>query len=965
MTRKRTSKWVIIAVLIIVALWAGPRLVRFYTDWLWFGEVGYLGVFWRGFWAKIIMSLIVGMVFFGILAVNCLLAVRMATRAVWYDAETRSRLQIAYEWERILERWLLSFALVLCFLIAYAVGKQAGSHWFTALLAFHPTSFGKLDPVFGHDLSFYVFQLPLVQMAQSYLSAALILSIIFSLILHYLAKAIRTVRGVPAFAPHVKAHISVLLAAWLAVKGWDYMLQAYNLLYSNEGVVFGATYTDVHARLFACYILLAVAVLGAIAVLINLRFRGFVLPIGALTVLFIASIIASIYPAAMQRFQVAPSEQTKEAPYIARNIEATRFGFNLGNVNDKEFPALQPYTEETLTKESATIKNVRLWDHRPLLDVYTQKQRLQPYYQFHDVDIDRYMISDQYRQVMLSAREMSLDSLPSSSGGAADWQNEHIFYTHGYAAVLSPVNEVTAEGEPELIIRDIPPVSEGVQKVTQPGLYFGELFTPEQYSLVRTNLPENDYPISSSKTATTEYRGTAGIAVGGSLSRLAMSLRFANVNLLLSENIKADTKIIMRRSIGERVTAIAPFLGYDADPYLAISRSGKLYWIQDAYTLSSRLPYSQPFLSRFGYANYIRNSVKVVIDAYNGTTQFFIMDEKDPLLGSLRKVFPNLFIPKAQMPEDLNKHLRYPEELFNMQARVYSTYHMTDPQVFYKKADRWEIATEGANKQTTLQTDYMQGDTGQGEAEGMQAYYVLMRLPGEDKPEFILMIPFTPLKARNMAAWMAARCDDEHYGELIAYEFTRGEQVPGPIQFEAGIDQHGEISKLTTLWNQAGSEVVRGNLLVIPLGHSLLYVEPIFLKAKVNPIPQLKLVVIGRKEGDALRVYFGPSLERALATAVGLAPALTAESLREGAEGGMATTPPAAQTQAGVSPTPTPSTAPVMPEILATKEARAAADKALEHYRKAQERLRAGDLAGYQKEMGEIEPLLKQLAGKK
>ncbi len=956
MARPRIIRWVVIIVVLWLLLWAAPRLTHLFTDWLWFGEVGYRGIFWRGLSAKIYMGLIFGGFFFAVVYGNALLALRMAPRAAWYEYESQSRLQVAYEVEKFLERWLGRVALAVILLLAYGVAVNASRRWLAALVAFNSTPFGKADPVFDRDLSFYIFQLPLIEMAQNHVAGALTAAIILSAAIHYLGKAIRTVRGVPAFAPHVKVHLSILVAAWLLSKGWDYWLQALNLLYSERGVVFGASYTDVNARLFACYVLLAITILGALVVLANLRLRGLVLPLGAIAFLIVASILASIYPAAVQRFRVEPSEQTREAQYIARNIEATRFGFGLQEVRDLAFPPLKAYDSQNLEEERITIQNVRLWDHRPLREAYKRKQELHTYYHFENVDIDRYTINGEYRQVMLSPREIDLGSLPQSG-----WQNEHIKYTHGYGVVLSPVNEASRAGEPRLLVRDIPPVSDRLPQVTQPEIYFGEIANSQQYSLVRTTLPEIDYPIEGDITAKANYTGTGGVPIGPMLNRLALSMRFGHIDLIFSENITEETKIIFRRSIRERLNAIAPFLAYDYDPYMVISESGKLYWIQDAYTVSGRLPYSEPhraFPGRaYGRINYIRNSVKIVIDPYSGTTSFFVADEEDPILKTLSKIFPGTFHPLEDLPENLRKHIRYPEELFHLQARVLSTYHMLEPDEFYSKSDKWQIAREAAGKQASLR-DVYGGRPSVSEGESMQAYYAVMRLPGETKPEFILMIPFSPLRKDNMRAWMAARSDPDHYGELLTYEFSRAEQVFGPIQFEALIDSDTEMSKLFSWWGERGSQVVRGNLLVIPLGESILYVEPIFLKAETAAIPQLKLVVVGRQEGETLRVFFAPTLRRALAIAVGAAPRLTAEALEEGVEFAKPTPPEAAKpTPAEAAAAPRPPTA-----AKSAEELRVAAARAREHYRRAQQRLRAGDLTGFERELEKMEAVLEEMA---
>jgi uncharacterized protein len=950
MTYRRTLRWIILFVAVWLVFWGAPKAARFYTDWLWFRGEGYTGIFWRTLWAQITTGLFFGIGFFLIIFGNVYLAYKAGPKSNLFLGEHRFREQAVEMLEKIINRWLGWLALLVCLFIAFIAGTQAAHNWFSVLMAFNPTSFGKTEPLFHTDLAFYVFRLPLLEMLQNYLAAALVLAFLLSAAVHYYRKAIRTVQGVPAFSPYVKAHLSILLSAWFFSKAWDYWLQTRNLLYSQHGVVFGASYTDIHARLFALYILLGVAILGALAVLLNLRFRGFVLPLGALGLLIVASILGGLYPAAVQNFRVAPTEQSLEAPYIKRNIEATLYGFGLEKVRNQAFPAFKTITSETLAKEAMTLDNVRLWDHRPLLETYQQKQRLQPYYTFHDVDIDRYHINGNYRQVMLSARELDLDSLPSK-----EWQNEHLFYTHGFGAVLSPVNEVTGEGEPQLLIRDIPPQSNGLQAISQPRIYYGEIAQTDQYSLVGTNEKEKDYPLSGSQTATTSYSGKGGIPVGNSLNQIALGLRFGDKNLFFSKNIIPQTRVIFQRSIADKLQNLAPFFAYDYDPYIVIGDDGRMYWVQDAYTVTGRLPYSQPyqlFPDRSALnVNYIRNSVKIVIDAYDGTVKFYGIDRQDPILRTLGKVFPNLLSPLSELPAGLEKHFRFPEELFFLQSRVFATYHMNDPQLFYSKQDKWDIAREQGGKQTAARQEF--GETPPSEGETMQAYYSLMRLPGEEKPEFILMIPFTPLRRPNMVAWMAARCDPGHYGEIVTYEFPRDKQVWGPIQFEGKIDQQGELSKLFSWWDQRGSSVVRGNLLVIPLGQSVLYVEPIFLKAQVGAIPQLKLVVVGKQEGDNLEVDFGPNLQRALATAVGTAPPLTAETLLE-----VSDTIAAAPTEN----TPAEGTAkPPQAAGLAT-ENEIAARKALEHYQRAQELLRSGDLAGYQRELGKMEPLLKDLA---
>ena len=908
----KATKWTILIVAILVVLAAVPRLLRFYTEWLWFGEVGYQGIFWTVFWTKVKLGLLFGLAFLLLVLGNTELARRLAPRAIWHDYEQRFRLQAAEMMERYVARYLYLGLVLMAILIGYAVAQGAARSWPKFLMFLHPTSFGTPDPIFHRDLGFYVFKLPVYEYLWQWLFAVLIAVFIITAVVHYLDKAIRVLAGIPAFAPHVKAHLSVLLGIILLVKAWGYQINAWKLLYSPRGVIFGASYTDVHAQLPVYYVLTAIAIFCAILVLVNLHFRGLWLPVAGISFLIIASLLANVfYPQIIQRYVVAPSELERERPYITHNIKFTRQAYGLDKVEVRGFEPTGALTMAQAANNSSTIDNIRLWDYRPIRNTYQQLQELRQYYRFAEVDSDRYTINGQYRQVLLSARELDSSNLPIE---AQTWQNQHLSYTHGYGLCLSPVSEIGQGGIPNLQIADIPPVSKTDLKITRPEIYFGEL--GNQYVIVRTKVKEFDYP-RGAENRYTRYQGEAGIPLSGFLRRLAMASRFSDINIVLSRVFDPESRIMFRRTIRERVQNIAPFLTYDNDPYLVISDEGRLFWIQDAYTMSNRYPYSQPIYQQGSVRfNYLRNSVKITIDAYQGTVTFYQADPDDPVIETYSKIFPGVFVPLDQMPADLLRHIRYPEGLFDVQSEMYCTYHMRDPQVFYQKEDRWAIAEEKAGKAMRAEAT-------------MEAYYAIMRLVGEKKGEFLLMRPFTPATKKNMIAWMCAKCDQPDYGKLVVFEFPKQELVYGPMQIEALIDQDTEISKLLTLWGQRGSTVIRGNLLVIPIENTILYVEPLYLQAEESKIPQLKRVILSQGKD----VHVAPSLPQVLAKLIGSAPPKPAE---------IAQPPSSAASEKQVP-------------------LRQLIDAALGHYQRAQERLRAGDWSGFGAEMKKLSASLNKL----
>jgi uncharacterized membrane protein (UPF0182 family) len=643
----------------------------------------------------------------------------------------------------------------------------------------------------------------------------------------------------------------VLVAFLFLLLAVHYRLAMFGLLRAHHGAVFGAGFTDLNARMPANWILLVLCAALGLGLLANgFAGRREVIPGAAVAWVLTAVLAGGVYPSIVQGIQVSPSEVSQERPYLAREIEATNRAFGLDQVTTREFTNKQKVDGDLFAANPGTMNNLRLWDYSPLKTAYQGLESLRTYYDFHDVDIDRYALKDGYRQVMISARELSPDNLPQN---ARTWVNLHMRYTHGYGAAATPVSQVGPEGKPAFVLQSIPPAGE--LGLDRPQVYFGETAKLDSYVAVNATDPEFDYQ-SGDKEAVTRWKGTSGVALGSAPQRLAFALRFGDLNLFLSSQLNADSQLLFHRNIAERIATLAPFLSLDHDPYIAIS-NGKMYWIQDAYTTSDQYPYSEPAqLQATGETvNYIRNSVKVVIDAYDGTPTFYTADSKDPLLATYARIFPGVFHPIDEMPADLRAHVRYPEDLFNVQAQQLQTFHMHDPSEFYNKSDAWAIPTEIRNQGASQVT--------------LQPYYVLMRIPGEQKEEFVLIQPYTPLNKKNMVAWVAARSDGANYGKLLNFRFPTDVQVTGPGQVESRIDQDLTISRDFTLLNSQGSRVLRGNLLVIPLGDALIFVEPVFTEATSGqPQPELKKVIVA----DQDRVAYADTLQQALAQLLGAAP---------------------------------------------------------------------------------------------
>ena len=884
---------------IFVLLFFFRQAISLYTDWLWFQEVGYTGLFTKILFSKTILGLGSG-VFMGLLLyVSLKAAASPPTRLRYGPQENVIELPPLEVFDPLFRRLLVPGAL----LVGFMAAPQALSKWEEFLLFLNPTFFNLSDPQFGLDVSFYIFRLPAFIAAYQWLIFALGLCLVATAAVYVLYRGIEYGERGIFLSERARRHLLILLALLLAVKAGGYYLDAFDLLYSPQGAAFGASYTDVHARLPALRVLAFLALAVAILAIVQIYREGYrpvIAGIIALVVIHTAGLNA--YPSLLQRFRVAPNEIAAERPFIERNIKFTREAFGLNQLVSREFPAEENLTAEDLKRHESTIDNIRLWDHRPLLVTYSQLQEIRPYYKFVDVDNDRYIIDGTYRQTMLSARELSHQHLQSRN-----WINEHLHFTHGHGVVFGPVNQVTPVGLPEFFIKDIPPVSTASLKITRPEIYFGEL--ANEYVLIQTQAQELDYP-AGDQNVYTKYEGRGGVSIGSLWRRLIFSAHHATFRIFLSRDLTAASRILYHRKIQDRVKKIAPFIDFDRDAYLVIAEDGRLFWIVDGYTTSDRFPYSEP-VRRQG-PNYIRNPVKAVVDAYHGNVDFYLSDPTDPIMQSFAKIFPGLLKPLEAMPEDLRSHVRYPQDFFSTQAHVYATYHVQDPQVFFNKEDILSIPRQRLN----------------GQDSDMEPYYTIMRLPGESKEEFVLLLPFTPNRRDNMRAWLAARSDGANYGKLMALEFPKAKLIYGPRQIDARIDQDTFISQQITLWSQAGSQVIRGSLLAIPIEQSLLYVQPLYLAASQGSLPELKRVIVAFGSQIAMEETLEQSLQRLFGTK---APAPDAP------RAALATSPQAAPEEKNI------------------------ASQALEHFRRSQDFLKQGNWAGYGEELKKVEALLREM----
>ncbi len=818
-------------------------VVAFIVDWWWFSEVGYTEVFITSLVAKVLLGVAVSTFAALFLIVNLLIAT--SSRVPWFLVLPENLFGRTISLDG---RVVKKLGIIISLVIAVLLGLVASAQWHTVLKFFSSTPFGIADPVFGKDIAFYIFSLPVITFGLGLFKAIVFISLAACVVIYILRGNLdlRNWRKLEVLLG-ARIHVAVLLALFFGTMAIGAYLSLFKLLTSQSGQVYGAVFTDVHILVPLLWISTATIVLVSLASLYWGKSGKTRFLFGAIILYFLVGLVSSIVPSIFQKLVVAPNELVKETPYIQHNIAATREAYGIDQVEEREIGGDKPLTTKDIANNNLTIKNVRLWDRAPLLSTFSQLQEIRTYYEFASIDNDRYTINGEIRQIMLSPRELSSESLPNRN-----WINERLTFTHGYGIAAGPVNQVTSEGLPVLFVKDLPPKSDVKElSVTRPEIYYGELVN--DYVFVKTKSKEFDYP-KGEENVYSVYEGKGGVEINSLTKRLLYAIHFRSLKLFLSNDITRESRVLYYRNIKERVAKIAPFLTFDRDPYSVIAE-GKIYWIADAYTTSASYPYSQPSSLNGSRVNYIRNSVKVVIDAYDGSMALYLTDTKDPIIRTYAKIFPKMFRPLSEMPKSLRSHLRYPEDIFTLQSTIYATYHMDDPQIFYNKEDQWEIPTIAVEGERATS----------GGIPSMTPRHMIMKLPGEKKEEYILMLPFTPRAKDNLSAWMVARNDGAQYGKLSVYRFPKQKLIFGPKQIIGRINQDPEVSRQISLWDQGGSSVIQGSLLVIPIEESLIYVRPLYLKADTGKIPELKRVIVAYEN----KVAMEETLEAALAQIFG------------------------------------------------------------------------------------------------
>ncbi len=863
----RSKTWLVaLGVILFVLLTSLRGIAGFYTDYLWFDSLRFTGVFTGVLGAKVALGAVFSVVFFLLLWVNLLVADRLGPRFRPPGPEE----EVIERYHELVGNRTGLVRLVVAAGLALIAGAGVSSRWNEWILFNNARDFGVSDPEFGTDVGFYVFQLPFLTFVIDWLFATLVIIAVVTAVAHYLNGGIRFQGTAQRVTVQVKAHLSVLLGAMALLRAAGYWLQRYELNFSTDGTVQGATYTDVNAKLPALELLIVISLAAFVLLLLNIRRRGWVLPALAVGSWALAAVVVGgIYPAFVQRFQVVPAESSREAPYIQRNIDATRAALGVDEVDEQPFAASESLDANGLADNQETVDNIRVWDPDFLLQSFQRLQEVRRQYQIIDVDVDRYRVNGELTQTLLSARELDTPGVPQDS-----WEAKHLTYTHGYGAVAAPANAKDESGRPVMVLSDIPVDGEPTLVPDQrPGIYIGEGL--EGYVLVNTAREEIDFQNADGTTQFTAYDGDDGVGMGSYLRRAAFALRFGDINPLISSNIQDRSKILYKRDIRERVQSLAPFLAFDADPYV-VSLGGRLQYVIDGYTTSDHYPYAQqaetgavaPASGLNRSFNYVRNSVKAVVDAYDGAVTFYAVDGKDPLLAAYRQAFPDLFTDGELVPQELRAHFRYPEDLFRTQTTMWGRYHIDDPDDFYNNNDGWNVAQDpgsGSANQLSQQIDPVTGQAvGPAREARIDPYYLLMRLPGDDELSFVMLRPFVPVSPddtrKELTAFMVAKSDPDNYGQLQTFVMPRADLPDGPAIVGANMQQNQEVSELQTLLGGQGSEVQYGNLVIIPIDQSLLYVRPFYVVAPTTQIPELRKVIVsfGR------RVVVDNTLELAL-----------------------------------------------------------------------------------------------------
>ena len=824
----------------LVVLYSLVSLLKsVYTDLLWFDALDFRGVYTKILFMRVVLFLIGAAIFAVPMSISALYAHRLSRGPV--------TLPLPEETVDVLRKIIGWGAVATVAVLSLIFGGVLSSRWEIFLRFFNSATFGQKDPVFSRDLSFYVFDLPVYEFVQGWLLGAGVVVLLASLALYVVNYGFRGVSF--SLTTGLKVQLSIIGSFLMLTLALGHWLDRWELVLSEQGAVFGAAYVDLHARSPALLVLTVVAAAGGVLALVNAYMRGLRLLVGAVLLWIAMSVLLSAgWPAAMQQLRVNPNEFVKEREYINRNIEFTRsgFGIEIDDVEELFYPVDTSVPKEAIEQNPQTINNIRLWDYRPLSDVYKQIQLIRPYYDFKDADVDRYTVNGEYRQVLLSAREVAPEKLDENS---QTWVNQKLIYTHGIGLAMSPATQFTPEGRPEFYAKDIPndgripvgaPGAEPDIVVDNPRIYYGE--NTVDYVITNTKTDEVDYNTEEGELIRNRYSGEGGVRLSSIFRRMAYAWEFADINIMISGEITDGSLLQYHREVQERISKVAPFLLLDEDPYI-VATEGRLIWIQDAYTVSDKYPYSDPIDGSF---NYIRNSVKITMDSFDGDIRFYVWDTSDPMVRTYAEIFPDLFTPKESMPESLREHVRYPQDLFTIQAQKFTRYHMREAQDFYNNEDLWDFANEKFGQGETLQV--------------VEPYYVIMKLPGEEREEFVQLLPYTPSQRQNLIGWLAARSDGENYGKLVVFNFPKDRQIDGPEQVEARIDNDQDISAWFTLRCTEGSTCIRGNLLVIPVGSSILYAEPIYIQAEGVRFPELKRVILA--SGD--RVVMEDSLREAL-----------------------------------------------------------------------------------------------------
>ena len=906
---KKIKRWILVATGFFLALYLFGLFVNYYGDWLWFKNMKFSSVFDTMIFSQAISFTLFLIIFILFSTFHVRLAYQRGSKSrsnqFLPEEDPRRLIMPLYHGKAVVWFWtviLLFFGIVMA--------TSASGHWNDFLQFIHPSSFNLKEPIFGKDAGFYIFKLPTYSFVIGWYLFMVALTFLIVVFSYYLDNAFNLNGNRFHISKSAKNHLINLSGFFALGVSALYFIKRFDLLYSSNGVAYGPSYMDIHALIPAYWTLFVLSIVVTILLFVFPLLKNWKIllyAVGAWVLMLVGFVW--IYPGIIQQYVVKPNELAKETPYILNNIKFTRAAYGLNKVKVKDFPVNQHLTYKDIQENHHTISNIRLWDRRPLIQTYKQLQEIRLYYDFKSVQVERYHFK-KYTEIAVAARELPVSQIPDR---AQTWVNNHLIYTHGYGIVMSPVNKITPNGMPDLIVRDIPPTSTVPLNLKQMAIYYGE--ETNQYVVVNTTTKEFDYP-KGNENVYTSYAGKGGVRISNLFRRLLYAWKFSDLKILLTGYITNQSRIMFYRNIMQRDHVLAPFLSYDSEPYLVVGKDGRLYWIHDAYTATNMFPYSEPVTQNLlerGF-NYVNNSVKVVIDAYNGNVSYYVINPDDPLIQTYQKIYPKLFKPFSEMPASLKEHIRYPTDLFNIQTKMYNVYHMTDPKVFYNQEDYWQIPNEIYSSSQ----------------QKMFPYYIIMRLPGNNKEEYILMLPLAPSGKDNMIAWMCARCDVPNYGQLIVYALPKDKLIYGPMQIEARINQKPDISSELTLWGQQGSQVIKGNQLVIPLKNSLLYVEPVYLQSEEGQIPELKRVIVAYKEKIEMR----KTLDEALEAVFNVSPG----------------------TKTGSSPQAIPS--------MNTSSLSQKAQNALKHYNQALNYLKQDNWTGYGKELQQMKDILSQMARK-